>query len=62
MRISVEFKLFYMRHVATKTPIQFTSLHLGDRVRLLHLPGEAFVEYQHFARQQAPRRFVATAS
>jgi hypothetical protein len=51
-----------MRHVAAGTPVQFTSLHLGDHVRLLHLPGEAFVEYQLFAQQQAPGSFVATAS
>jgi hypothetical protein len=62
MRISAAFKLSYMRHVTTRTPIQFTSLHLGDHVRLLHLPGEAFVEYQLFAQQQSPGSFVATAS
>ena len=31
-------------------------------MRLLHLPGEAFVEYQLFAQQQARGSFVATAS
>lgn len=62
LRISSALKLSYMRHVATRTPIQFTSLHLGDHVRLLHLPGEAFVEYQLFAQQQTPGSFVATAS
>jgi len=36
-------------------------LHLGDDVRLLHLPGEAFVEYQLFAQQQNPDAFIATA-
>jgi hypothetical protein len=30
--------LSYMRHLATRSPIQFTSLHLGDQVHLLHLP------------------------
>lgn len=62
LRISSAFKLAYMKHVATTTPIQFTCLHLGDQVRLLHLPGESFVEYQLFAQQQAPGKFVATAS
>ena len=37
-------------------------MHLGDDVRLLHLPGEAFVEYQLFAQQQNPDAFIATAS
>lgn len=62
MRISAALKLSYMRHVATRTPIQITSLAFGDNVRLLHLPGEAFVEYQLFAQQQAPGCFVATAA
>jgi len=62
MRISSALKLSYMRHVATGTPIQFTSLDFGNHVRLLQLPGEAFVEYQLFAQQQAPGSFVATAS
>jgi len=62
IRISAALKLSYMRHVAAGTPIEFTSLRLGDQVRLLHLPGEAFVEYQLFAQQQAPDSFVATAS
>jgi hypothetical protein len=55
-------RLAFIRHCATKTPIQFSSLHVGDHVCLLHLPGEAFVEYQLFAQQQAPGSFVATAS
>ena len=61
-RISAALKLSYIRHVATKVPIQFTSLDFGNHVRLLHLPGESFVEYQLFAQQQAPNDFVATAS
>ena len=62
LRISAALKLSYIRHVATGVPIQFTSLDFGNHVRLLHLPGEAFVEYQLFAQQQAPGDFVATAS
>lgn len=62
LRIGAAVRLSFIRHCATKTPIQFTSLRLGDHVCLLHLPGESFVEYQLFAQQQAPGRFVATAS
>ncbi len=62
LRIGSALKVSYMRHVATGTPIQFTSLDFGNHVRLLHLPGEAFVEYQLFAQQQAPGSFIATAS
>jgi hypothetical protein len=52
----------FIRHCAAGVPIQLTSLHLGDDVCLLHLPGESFIEYQLFAQQQRPGAFVATAS
>lgn len=61
-RISAAFRLGFIRHSAAGVPIQFTSLHLGDDVCLLHLPGESFIEYQLFAQRQLPGRFVATAS
>ncbi len=61
-RVSAAFRVSFMRQCAAGVPIQFTSLHLGDEVRLLHLPGEAFIEYQLFAQQQFPGVFVATAS
>ena len=52
-------RLGFIRH---REPIPFTSLHLGDDVCLIHLPGESFVEYQLFAQQQRPGGFVCTAS
>ncbi|MBV6499778.1 MAG: hypothetical protein CJBNEKGG_02241 [Prosthecobacter sp.] len=58
-RITAALRLGFIRH---RKPIPFTSLHLGDDVRLLHLPGESFVEYQWFAQQQLPGGFVCTAS
>lgn len=58
-RITAALRLGFIRH---REPIPFTSLHLGDDVRLLHLPGESFVEYQWFAQQQLPGGFVCTAS
>ncbi len=61
-RISAAFRLGFIRQSAAGVPIQFTSLHLGDGVCLLHLPGESFIEYQLFAQQQTPGGFVATAS
>jgi hypothetical protein len=42
------------------TPLAVSSLRLGTEGSILHLPGEAFVEYQLFAAQQAP--FVAVAA
>jgi hypothetical protein len=61
-RISAAFRVGFTRQSAAGVPIQFTSLHLGNDVCLLHLPGETFIEYQLFAQQQRPVGFVATAS
>lgn len=58
-RISAALRIGFIRHCL---PIPFTSLHLGDEVCLVHLPGESFVEYQLFAQQQKPGGFVCTAS
>jgi hypothetical protein len=62
LRVGAAFRAGFVRHCTAGVPIQFTSLHLGDTVRLLHLPGESFIEYQIFAQQQCPGGFVATAS
>ena len=61
-RIAAALRTGFIRHCAAGVPIQLTSLHLGDDVLLLHLPGESFIEYQLFAQQQCPDAFVATAS
>ena len=58
-RIGAALRLAFIRY---RQPIHFTSLHLGDDVSLIHLPGESFVEYQLFAQQQQPSGFVCTAS
>lgn len=39
-------------------PITVAALHFGDAVSVLHLPAEAFIEYQLFAQQQRPGSFV----
>jgi hypothetical protein len=61
-RIAAALRVGFIRHCAASVPIQLTSLHLGDDVCLLHLPGESFIEYQLFAQQQRAGSFVATAS
>ncbi len=58
-RITAALRIGFIRH---REPIPFTSLHLGDDVCLIHLPGESFVEYQLFAQQRRPGAFVCTAS
>lgn len=42
-------------------PIDLTCLEIGP-ARILHLPGEPFVEYQLFAKQTLPDAFVAVAA
>ncbi|MCC6507628.1 MAG: hypothetical protein IT423_00865 [Pirellulaceae bacterium] len=62
VRIGAAMRVAFIRQCAAGVPIPFTSLHLNDDVCLLHLPGEAFIEYQLFAQQQFSSGFVATAS
>ena len=44
-----------------KEPFELSSLQIGD-VHILHLPGEAMVEFQLFAQRLMPDAFVATAA
>jgi len=61
-RIGAAMRISFMRHIAAGIPVQMTSLHLNDNLRLLHLPAEAFVEYQLFAQRQFTGKFIATAA
>ena len=54
-------KLTYLRR-SGKIPIPVTCLSLNDDTVILHLPGEAFIEYQIFASKQRPDAFVAVAA
>lgn len=60
-RIRPAMRVSWIRRVAAGTPIVLSALHL-DRISLLHLPAESFVEYQLRAQSLAPDRFVATAA
>ncbi|MCS6976057.1 MAG: hypothetical protein NZM31_03475 [Gemmatales bacterium] len=42
-------------------PIVLSCLRLGEAVRIVHLPGEPFVEFQLHAQKCSPQRFVAVA-
>ena len=42
-------------------PIELGCLRLGQRIRVLHLPGEPFVEFQLYAQRTSPQAFVAVA-
>jgi hypothetical protein len=41
-------------------PVELTSLAMGS-VRVVHLPGEPMIEFQHFAQRSMPEAFVAVA-
>jgi hypothetical protein len=41
-------------------PIELTMLAIGD-LRIVNLPGEPLIEFQHYAQGQAPDAFVAVA-
>lgn len=51
--------LTYLRR--HERPIPITCLHLNDRVAVVHLPGEIFIEYQLHAQESRPDAFVAVA-
>ena len=59
-RIKAAMVLSFIERVRAGRPIEISCLHLGD-VRVVHLPGEPFVEYQLWAQENAAGRFVAVA-
>ena len=55
------FQLAWLERVASGLPIVISSLRVND-LGLLHLPAEAFVEYQLAAQAMVPGRLLATAA
>ena len=60
-RVRAAYRLAWLHRVEQKIPIVLSCLHVGG-VRLLHLPGEAFIEYQLRAQHLQPDTFVCTAA
>jgi hypothetical protein len=56
------FELAFRRRVAAGMPVVITGLHLSENVCVLHLPGEALIEYQLYAQALRPDAFIAVAS
>ncbi len=54
-------RLAWLRRCQAGRQIDVTCLKLG-RARILHLPGEAFVEYQLAAKAERPDLFIAVAA
>lgn len=61
IRIGAATQASYQRTVLAGGKIALSCLHIGNTVRVLHLPGEPFVEYQLFAQQEVPDKFVCVA-
>jgi hypothetical protein len=53
--------LVYAQWIQAGKTIPFTSLRLGDKIRIVHLPGEPFVQYQLYAQEENPNLFIAVA-
>lgn len=60
-KYNVANKLLFLRRFVDKVPIDLSLLQIGS-VRLLHMPGELFVEYQLAAQQLAKDAFVCMAA
>src|SRR5881296_1334399 len=54
-------RLAWLRRCAAGKRLDITCLRLG-RARILHMPGELFVEYQLAAKAERPDLFVAMAA
>lgn len=61
LRLRAARDLVFLRRMTTGRGIPIAALRLGD-ARVLHLPGELFVEYQLAAQAARPRDFIATAA
>lgn len=61
-RYKMALRIEYMHYVESGATIPLTALFLGDRICIVNLPGEAFIEYQLLSQALQPDRFVAVAS
>lgn len=55
------YTLAWLRRLVAQTPVDLSCLHVGT-TRLLHLPGECFVQYQLRAQEMMADCLVATAA
>ncbi len=61
VRMTAAIALSWHDRLKIKTTVDISAYRLGP-ARILHLPGEAFVEYQLYAQSLQPDEFVAVAS
>lgn len=60
-RMVAAIKLDWLQRCERKDPIELSCLKVGH-ARVLHMPGELFVEYQFYAQKLRPDLFVAMAA
>jgi dienelactone hydrolase len=61
-RIKAALDLAWLDRLKRDPAVEVSRLSFGGGVSILHLPGEAFVEYQLFAQSLRPADFVAVAA
>lgn len=61
-RIRAAMQLSYLKRCQAEIPITLNGLLLNGNNRIIHLPGECFIEYQTYARFQLPEAFICCAA
>lgn len=61
-RIRAAMQLSYLKRCEDKVPIILNGLLLNTNTRIIHLPGECFIEYMQYAKFQLPDANLITAS
>ena len=61
-RIRAAMQLSYLKRCQSEIPITLNGLLLNGNNRVIHLPGECFIEYQLYAQGQLPEAFLCCAS
>ncbi len=62
VRARAALQLSYLKRCQAKVPIILNGMVLNRDHRIIHLPGECFLEYQIYARSQLPDSFVCVAA
>ncbi|MFO0816145.1 MAG: hypothetical protein U0796_23245 [Gemmatales bacterium] len=57
-RIRAAMQLSWLERCQAKLPLTLNGLLLNNDTRIIHLPGECFLEYQHYAKFQLDEAFV----
>lgn len=57
-RIRAAMQVSYLQRCAAKVPLMLSGLIMNNNIRIIHLPGESFIEYQLYAKYQLDDAFV----